>query len=60
MAAFVDGFASTGFGVTAFQMFSFAGFASAAALAFGLLVDHQAAWRSFYAVLSSIPTEHVD
>ena len=38
--------ASTGFGVTAFQMFFFAGFAFAAALAFGIVartypvVDH--------------------
>ena len=59
MAAFVDGFASTGFGVTAFRMFFFAALAFAAALAFGLLVDQQAAWRSFYAVLSSIITANM-
>ena len=41
-----DFIASTGFGITAFQMFFFAGFAFAAALAFGLVarkypvVDH--------------------
>jgi POT family proton-dependent oligopeptide transporter len=36
-AAVTDFIASTGFGVTAFQMFFFAAFAFAAALAFGLV-----------------------
>jgi POT family proton-dependent oligopeptide transporter len=45
-AAVTNFIASTGFGVTAFQMFFFAGFAFAAALVFGLrarsykLLDH--------------------